>query len=233
MDFSFIEQCRKIRKDNLQKNKEEGYKQLVDNLLRKDVRGKEKATHLGEYDGESLFKSATVIPGCVYTFLYKAETECKWESPDKKIQFTWYDRSPLVLVTHVKGQLVRGVNLSLCNESLRAFIINTLHNLDKDFYGSESERMAIRGKAPYSEQVLSTLQNEDKEKQFFQYIKQECHLQNTGILFRHYNISRMQNIRMVETWQHQYIPFLDYAGEVKQDVLKLIWKVTGIDGFQI
>lgn len=38
---------------------------------------------------------------------------------------------------------------------------------------------------------------------------------------------------MVETWQHQYIPFLDYAGEVKQDVLKLIWKVTGIDGFQI
>jgi hypothetical protein len=34
---------------------------------------------------------------------------------------------------------------------------------------------------------------------------------------------------MIEVWQHKYIPFLTYTGELKKDILSLIYKVTGTD----
>ena len=46
------------------------------------------------------------------------------------IAFKFYDSLPILLVTKVTGKTFQGLNLNLCNRAVRAYIINTLHNLD-------------------------------------------------------------------------------------------------------
>lgn len=186
---------------------------MVDELFRKNLRGKEKTHQIDDYDGETLFGNTTLVPGNIYMFVYKAETPAKFS--DGQLEFEYYDNMPVVLVTHTSAGLIRGINLNLCNMELRAFIINALHNLDPQFYKRENIDMAFKGRMPVSKNVLQKFSNDDLEKQFYEYIKQECNLRNTGILFRHYNISRMQRVRLIEIWQHRLIPFLEYRGEIK------------------
>ena len=227
MIYDFFNECKKTDQTSRNDVSKQAYEQLVDGLFRKNIRGKEKTHQIDEYDGESLFGNTTLIPGNIYMFVYKAESPAKFS--DGQIEFEYYDNMPVVLVTHTSGELVRGINLNLCNSTLRAFIINALYNLDPQFYKRDNIDMAYKRQMPVSKNVLRTFINPESEKQFYEYIKNECHLQNTGILFRHYNLSRMQRIRLVEIWQHKLIPFLEYRGEIKQDILSLIWKVTGID----
>ena len=227
MNYDFLNECKKISQTSREDISKDAYDQLVDGLFRKNVRGSEKTHQIDDYDGETLFGNTTLVSGNIYMFVYKAETSAKFS--DGTLEFEYYDNMPVVLVAHTSGTLVRGVNLNLCNTALRAFVINTLYNLDPQFYSSDHTAMARSGRMPVSRNVLQTFSDPEREKQFYEYIKKECSLQNTGILFRHYNTSRMQRVRLVEIWQHRLIPFLDYRGEIKQDILRLIWKVTGID----
>ena len=230
MNYDFFNLCKDTAQSSYQDTSKQAYEQLVNGLFRKNIRGKEKTHQLDEYDGETLVGNTTLIPGNIYMFVYKAENPAKFS--DGQIEFEYYDNMPVVLVTHTQEELVRGINLNLCNSTLRAFVINALHNLDPQFYKRGNIDMAYRGQMPISKNVIQTFTNQELEKQFYEYIKNECHLQNTGILFRHYNMSRMQRIRLVEIWQHQLVPFLEYRGEIKQEILSLIWKVTGIDSLK-
>lgn len=38
---------------------------------------------------------------------------------------------------------------------------------------------------------------------------------------------------MIEIWQYKYIPFLTYNGELKKDVLEMIYRATGTSNVQI
>ena len=144
-------------------------------------------------------------------------------------EFKFTDRLPIVLVTHVEGKRFRGINLNLCNYALRTFILNTLFNLDMEFYKRGNLEMANKGRAPISNNAAKVFLNEATEKQFFDYIIQNCKLQNTDILYRWYSVDNIKEIRMIEVWQYKYIPFLKYDGEIKQDVLNTIYQAVGID----
>ena len=89
--------------------------------------------------------------------------------------------------------------------------------------------MANKGRAPISNNAAKVFLNETTEKQFFDYIIQNCKLQNTDILYRWYPVDNIKEIRMIEVWQYKYIPFLKYDGEIKQDVLNTIYQAVGID----
>ena len=122
---------------------------------------------------------------------------------------------------------VSGINLNLCNSGLRACILNALHNLDPQFYKRENMLMAERGNAPFSQRVAGVFASRDREADFLKFIVRECRLENTDVLYRTYNIERIQNVRMLEVWQHIHIPFLNYYGEIKHDVLETVYKITG------
>ena len=63
---------------------------------------------------------------------------------------------------------------------------------------------------------FSKKENQDK---FLNYIKVKYKLSNTAIIFRTYNINKIQQIRFIEPWQWQYIPFINYKQSVKESVL--------------
>ena len=202
------------------------YDSIVDKLIRRNLRSQAKLTDIDEYDGESNFGNTTLYPGCIYIFQYMAKTPSIYD--DGKQKFTWFDSLPIVLVTEIKNNIVSGINLNLCNMAIKTQVINTLMNLDINFYKDGAERMAYSGKRPYSEYVASVFMNQDKKKAFYEYITRTCQLAYTGFIYRTYSISNIRNPRMLEIWQYKYIPFLRYNGELKNEILTRIWNISGM-----
>lgn len=231
MDNSFLIECRNIAQKGLTEQEKRAYESIITILFKMKLHGKAKARQIDEYDGESLFKGSTLYPGQIYAFIYRAETPTVYD--DGKTRFEYYDSLPIVLITHAEKNIVRGINLNLCNYGLRAFILNTLHNLDLSFYQRGNLEMVTKGQAPISNNVARTFLNADTEKKFYEFIKASCHLKNTGFIYRSYAISRIQEIRMIEVWQHKYIPFLTYTGEIKKDILETIHRMMGITDITI
>lgn len=198
MDYSFIENTKRIARDGFTKQEQTAYNSIIDMLFRKKKYGKEKASGLDEYDGESLFSGNTLYPGQIYGFIYKAETPSSYELNGKK--FIFYDKLPLVLITHVSGNNVRGINLNLCPFQLKTYILNTLYNLDINFYKTESKNMVNKGKAPISNKVATVFLNRETERQFIMHIVNTCKLKNTDILYRQYQVDKIKEIRMIEIW---------------------------------
>ena len=58
-------------------------------------------------------------------------------------------------------------------------------------------------------------------------------LKNEGFIFRTYNINKIKDIRFIEPWQWQYIPFLKYKQSVKESILTMIQNITGINKINI
>ena len=54
------------------------------------------------------------------------------------------------------------------------------------------------------------------------YAKKKYNLKNEGFIFRTYNITKIKDIRFIEPWQWQYIPFLKYKQSVKESILTMI-----------
>ena len=227
MDNSFILECKKQARENWKEEEKKSFDSIIKTLFLMKVRGKDKARQIDEYDGESLFGNKTLFPGQIYAFIYKASKPTVYD--DGNIKFEYFDSLPIVLVTHIEREKVRGINLNLCNIALRTFIINALHNLDLEFYNRKNLDMYANKQAPISNNVAKVFLNKETELAFFNHIKNECKLTNVGMIYRTYNTNSIKEIRMLEVWQHKYIPFLKYTGDLKQEILNLIYKVTGID----
>lgn len=168
MDNSFIDNTKLIAKNGFSKQEQTAFDSIIDMLFRKNLKGNEKIKNLDEYDGESLFGSSTLYPGQIYGFMYKADTPSTYTVGDKEFKF--YDRLPLVLITHVKNNVIRGINLNLCSPALKTFIINALMNLDIDFYKKTSAEMAHNKKAPISNKVATVFLNTKSEREFIKFI---------------------------------------------------------------
>ena len=225
MDYEFLNKCKLLAHDGLREEQRRAQESIIDILFKLKMWGPEKARQLDEYDGEGLFKGTVMLPGQIYAFSYAAKNPTVYEKGQWKFMF--YDSLPVLLVTHRSGKNISGINLNLCNSGLRACILNALHNLDLQFYKRENMLMAERGNAPFSQRVAGVFASRERETDFLKFIVRECKLENTDILYRNYSIERIQNVRMLEVWQHIHIPFLNYYGEIKHDVLEAVYKMTG------
>ena len=58
-------------------------------------------------------------------------------------------------------------------------------------------------------------------------------LKTYSYIYRTYNVQNIKYIRFIEPWQWQYIPFLNYKGSIKTNVLQAIQHITGIDKVKI
>jgi hypothetical protein len=225
MDYTFLDECRRISQTDLQWERKQAHESIVKIIFQLKMRGPEKARQLDEYDGESLFGNVVLLPGQIYAFSYAAKEPSVYDNG--KVRFQFYDSLPVLLVTHRNGKNISGINLNLCNSGLRAVIINALHNLDLEFFKRNNMLMAENGQAPYSEKAAGMFASRERESDFLKFITRECKLENPDILYRTYNIERIQDVRLIEIWQHLHIPFLKYYGEIKNDILEAIYKVTG------
>ena len=215
---------------DLQKNdkdiEKKSYESIINNLWIKNIKGKDKARGIDEYDTESL-TNKTLIPGNIYSFIYKANTATKYN--DGTIQFEYYDSLPIVLITNYNSKIIRGINLNLCNFALRTLILNTFYNIDPEFFEKTALQQANKNQIPHSEKISKMLLTEQNETKILQYIKQQYNIQNIGIIYRTYNIQNIKSPRLIEIWQWKYIPFLKYNQSIKQDILNKIYEVINID----
>lgn len=215
-----------MKKSGMSEQEKLAFDSIISDLFKKNLRGNDKLKEIGDYDGESLFGNSTLFPGCIYAFQYSAMKPSVYQN--ESVRFEWSDGLPIVLITRVKNNIVSGINLNLCDMSTRCHIINLLHNLDLDFYSSGAEQMAMKGRRPISNNVAKVFLNQETEKAFYEAIKKICQIQYTGFIYRTYSITNIKNPRLIETWQHKYVPFLRYTGHLKGNILQIIWKISGM-----
>ena len=225
----FLTDIKKMNKAN-DKYEDKAYKSIVENLFLLNKRGKEKAMGLDEYDSESNSK-LTLVPGHIYMFKYITDTTTKYN--DGHIKFEYYDTLPLVLCTGNNKNMIQGINLNLCSYELRTLILNDVYNLDPDFFNHKASEQAHHGQLPISQNISKFFMNDDGQAKLLNYIKKKYNLQNTGFIFRTYSIKKIKDIRFIEPWQWQYIPFLKYKQSVKESILTMIQNITGISKIKI
>ena len=225
----FFTDIKKMNKTN-DKYEDKAYESIVENLFLLNKRGKWKAMGLDEYDSESNSK-LTLIPGHIYMFKYITDTATKYN--DGHIKFEYYDTLPLVLCTGNNKNIISGINLNLCSYELRTLILNDVYNLDPDFFNTKASEQAHQGQLPISQNINKFFINDDGQTKLLNYIKKKYNLQNTGFIFRTYNIKKIKDIRFIEPWQWQYIPFLKYKQSVKESILNMIQNITGISKIKI
>lgn len=164
-------------------------------------------------------------------FKYVTDTTTKYN--DGRVKFEYYDTLPLVLCTGNNKNIIQGINLNLCNYGLRTLILNDIYNLDPNFFNSNASVQAHQGQLPISQNISKFFLHEGGQTKLLNYIKKKYHLKNEGFIFRTYNINKIKDIRFIEPWQWQYIPFLKYKQSVKESILTMIQNITGINKINI
>jgi hypothetical protein len=173
-----------------------------------------------------------LLPGNIYIFTYKADKPTIYEVPGSKpIEF--YDSVPLVLITSNTASTVRGINLNLCNYGLKTLILNTFYNLDPNFFDSEAQGLAAKKQPVLSKNILTFLGKGNAEATLNAYFKKMYNIDSYDIIFRTYNVNNIKKVRMIEPWQWKTLPNLNYAGDIKKEVLEVIHKITGISKIKI
>ena len=219
---------------NIQNSKHDSaqaFQDIITDLMVRNKKGEEKCKDLDEFDSESNMPGV-LIPGNIYIFTYNAQGPTIYEVPgEKPIEF--YDSVPLVLITSNTKTTVRGINLNLCNYGLKTLILNIFYNLDPSFFEGDAQKLATKKQAVLSQKILTFLAKGNAEATLNAYLKKMYNINSYDIIFRNYNVSNIKKIRMIEPWQWKILPNLDYAGNIKKEVLDKIHKITGIAKIKI
>lgn len=200
------------------------YESIYENLFLKNKWGSDKLTDLDEYDSE-LKTIKQLFPGYIYMFKYKSESVSTYNINGVKLQF--FDNFPIILCIKDYGNYIQGINLNLCNLSLKTLILNDIYNLDPNFFEKDAELQAANGNFPISKSIIQTI--DKNPSKYYEYIKNTYKLENISVIIRNYSKSNITNIRFIEPWQWKYVPFLNYKTDIKEAILQAIQEVTNIN----
>ena len=182
------------------------------------------------YDSEELM-GGKIYEGNIYIFEYTAKNPTYYKFGGQSVPF--YDSMPILLVTKQHGCVLRGINLNFFNKALKSLVLDLVQELDVDFYQRQGAQKIVANKGvPVSKNVLKFFSDHAHEDKIIQYLKnyKDC---DYGLIFRNYSILHIKNVRLIEPWQWIDLPFLDYEGTLKKDILSAIWKLSGISELNI
>ena len=171
-----------------------------------DLRGKEKMIGIESTDQESIVtkrNGGLPFPGFVYTFIYKGKEiiEMIQNKPQVYIDFV-----PLVFCMNTSPKIMKGINFNLLPAPVRLKFLEAYYQLYKDFLSdveelTENNKLAINdkfrsyvlsGRGQAILKIFNSQQNATFEK-----------------AYRSYNFVDIENFRMVEYNEWQYIPFYE------------------------
>lgn len=173
---------------------------FVNDLLRDKKTGSAKSRTVTALDMESK-TPIRFIPSLFYTFLYITP---KMQSLDKKDGFI--DAVPLIFCTSNLGNKVAGINFNMIPTDVRAAVIDTIVNTDEEFYKSAS------GEYQINEKLAKVLISKPS---IFLSVIQDTTGYDISSAFRQYNTEYIQNVRMIEYDQWEYIPFLVFKDDIR------------------
>ncbi len=226
----FLEHVKNLNKENKERTEDKSYESIFKNLILEHKHGDAKSMGLDEYDSEQ-YSKLTLIPGHIYIFKYMAKTAQEFEY--NNIKFKYFDDYPLLLCLKNTKTQVSGINLNFCNYELKTLILNDVYNIDPEFFNETAYDQAHRKLLPLSKNITRFFMNNNNLTLFLNRLTNIYKLKTYSYIYRTYNVQNIKYIRFIEPWQWQYIPFLNYKGSIKTNVLQAIQHITGIDKVKI
>lgn len=219
-------------KENASANMEDANSSIITNFYLKGIKGEDKVDIFeNEYNSEDLLKPNEIYPGQIYSFIYNAQYPSVYIAPDGSY-INFVDKLPIVLITEIRGDLIMGINLNLCTPELRVIILNLISNIDPKFFEEEAEELVNKGNAPISNKILSFFGKQNATQLLADYLI-KVYKADYSCVFRTYSTKKIRNINRLEIWQWQKVPFINYEGSIKGDILSMIWKISGIDRIKL
>lgn len=211
---------------------EDAYNEIIGNLIINDLwQGLKMRNNLNAYDSETLF-NGKMYRGNMYIFEYNANIPTKYTYNGNSVYF--YDSLPIVLMTKELNGSFRGINLNFCNMALRTLLLNFITNLDYDFYFTDlAQKIAFNKNITISEKVYKFLSNDNAEQKIIDNLNNIFRGIDYSFIFRNYSINKIGKIRLIEPWQWEYIPYLNYVGTLKKETLEAIWTISGISNITL
>ena len=199
---------------------------IIKDLVDRNITGYNRMVTADFHEDEQVFaRKDAFIPGCIYIFKYDG---LQVQQGDLK----FHDVMPVILalsmrmdpVTHKK--YVLGINLNLMPKSVKAFILQEINDLDKNFFEKDMIIAHKQGKHVFSN-ILLRIFNEDSGMKFLQKVVADARRQGTEInpqswAFRKYYFDNIKGYRLIDYWQWRFIPFLNYNGSIRGVNLKKV-----------
>ena len=171
-----------------------------------DLRGKEKVIGIDSTDQETIISKRNgglPFPGFIYTFIYKGKeiVEMIKERPQVYIDFV-----PLVFCMSIATKNLKGVNLNLLPPRVRLGFLESFYQLSKDFL-EDVEELTENNKLAVNEKFRNYIASGRSQKVIELFNSQRNATFEKA--YRSYNFVDIQNFRMIEYNEWQYIPFYE------------------------
>ena len=181
---------------------------LLNDTLGKNLIKKDKIKDIDGMDMESRL-SGKIIPGMIFTFIYDHE-----KNRDIIEDLNMGDNFPIVLCCGLNktkriidgrpytSLCIDGINLNLLDKKSRLKLLDCIHNFNINFYEHDIYNATKNNTIAINKNLASKFQNSN-------FLKALSKATNINLLdcYRKYDITKCNNIRLIEYNLWKYIPF--------------------------
>lgn len=178
---------------------------LFEKYIIQNLSGYKKLWEIDSTDQESLIKTLNggyPIPGMIYTFIYKGrELILENKKGDSK---KFIDYIPLSFCMNNIPGYVHAINLNMLPEYPRLQFLQSYYKLFEDFF-KEVERKTQNNELAINKRFVEYIK--DRGSQRIIHLFNMKNGANFNYAFRKYKIEEIDNLRMIEYSEWNYIPF--------------------------
>ena len=194
---------------------------LIKNTLSEKLVGEQKLVDFDSSDMESKIKGS-VLPSLFYTFMYKAE-----EDVISGIRFS--DAIPVVLCFKRSTKWLEGLNFNLLPNEVRAAILDIIDKSTDNYYSEKGKNLAINGNIAVNETLVGVLADDNQRMALLNLLEKRMGV-SIKSAYRRYNLSHIENLRLIEYGDYKYIPLLCFESSVRgAGIAEIQKKVIGGD----
>jgi hypothetical protein len=178
---------------------------LFEKYIIKNLKGYSKLLEIDSTDQESLIMTRNggyPIPGMIYTFIYKGKELVLEYGKGQKKEFI--DYIPLVFCMNNAPGYFNGINLNMLPEKPRLDFLQSYYEIFEDFF-IDVERLTENNKLAINKKFIEYIK--DRGTQRILHVFNLSNKANFNYAFRRYNIPLVDNIRLIEYSEWNYIPF--------------------------
>lgn len=194
---------------------------LVTETLGSPLVGDAKLYDLESSDMESKI-SDPFVSSLFYTFTYTTPV-------DIIAGVKAVDYIPIMLCFKKYGKYVEGLNFNLLPNDMRAVMLDAIDNAFDNYYTETGLRLAQMGDIAVNENFANLLVSDTGKMDFMKYFEKKLGVPITKA-YRKYNITHIENPRLIEYVNYKYIPLLYFDDAVRGvSIAKLQDKVISKD----
>ena len=190
---------------NIDNIKDIAYDTLFTKYIIQNLRADEKLLEIDSTDQESLIRKVNggfPLPGFIYTFIYPPNGIDNIKLGKKE----YVDYVPLVFCLSIEKDGFKGINLNTLPNLERLKFLETYYNGYTKFF-KDLEELTENDKLALNMAYINTASSDTGQElvKLFDEIAEA----NFKYGFRHYKFKRIEQFRMIEYCEWNYIPFYD------------------------